>query len=80
MKAMHLVTPDGQVFRGPEAIVRALATRPILVWVRSLYYLPGLRQIVNWIYAFFAANRYRFWGKTLSLEGCDSHACHIHGT
>jgi predicted DCC family thiol-disulfide oxidoreductase YuxK len=77
---MHLVTPDGQVFRGPEAIVRALATRPIFSWVKPVYYLPGLRQIVNWIYAFFAANRYRFWGKTPLPRECDSGTCQIHGT
>src|SRR5437764_3617124 len=30
MQAMHLVTPDGQVYHGFEAAVQAVATRPVL--------------------------------------------------
>src|SRR5205807_2308440 len=37
MKAMHLVTPDGRVFRGAEAIVQALATRRLLAWIAPVY-------------------------------------------
>ena len=80
MKAMHLVTPDGRVFRGPEAIVRALATRPVLAWIAPLYYLPGLRQLLNGFYAFLATNRYRFWGKTLPPGDCPGGICEIHRT
>jgi predicted DCC family thiol-disulfide oxidoreductase YuxK len=80
MKAIHLVTPDGRVFRGPEAIVRALATRPIFAWIVPLYYIPGLRQFLNAVYAFVARNRYRFWGKTLDPGECPSGTCEIHGT
>jgi predicted DCC family thiol-disulfide oxidoreductase YuxK len=80
MKAIHLVTPDGRVFRGPEAIVRALATRPIFAWIAPVYYLPGLRQLVNAVYAFVARNRYRFWGKTLGPGECPGGTCEIHGT
>ena len=77
MKAMHLITPDGRIFLGAEAIVQALTTRRLFVWVLWLYYLPGLRQLVNGLYAFIAANRYRFWGKTAPSE-CNSGACQIH--
>lgn len=79
MKAMHLITPDGRVFRGAEAIVQALGTRRLFAWVATVYYLPGLRQLFNAMYAFVAANRYRFWGKTAPSE-CDSGACLIHGS
>src|SRR5690349_6774688 len=44
MRNMHLVTPDGRVFRGVEAAVRALATRPV-GRLGYVYYLPGLRQL-----------------------------------
>jgi predicted DCC family thiol-disulfide oxidoreductase YuxK len=80
MKAMHLVTPDGRVFLGAEAIVQALATRPLFAWAAPVYYLPGLRQLLNGLYAFIAANRYRFWGKSASSGECESGACRIHGT
>jgi predicted DCC family thiol-disulfide oxidoreductase YuxK len=78
MQAMHLVTPDGRVFRGAEAIVQALATRLLFAWIAPVYYLPGLRQFFNASYAFIAANRYRFWGKTSPSE-CESGVCGIHG-
>ena len=78
MKAMHLVEPDGQVSQGPEAIVRAIATRPIFRWIRVIYYPPGLRQLLNGLYAFVAAHRYRFWGKIGSPEECDGGTCRLH--
>jgi predicted DCC family thiol-disulfide oxidoreductase YuxK len=80
MEAMHLVTPDGRVFRGPEAIARALATRPVLAWIAPVYYLPGLRQLWNGIYVFLAKNRYRFWGKALRPGDCEGGICNLHGT
>ena len=79
MNAMHLVTPDGRVFRGAEAIVQALATRRLFAWIAPVYYLPGLRQLFNTLYAFLAANRYRFWGKTIPSD-CDNGVCRIHGS
>src|SRR4051812_40217401 len=59
MEAMHLVTPDGRVFVGAEAIVRALETRPALGVLAKVYYVPGLRQLANLGYALVA--RYRYW-------------------
>lgn len=77
MKAMHLVEPNGRVSKGPEAIVRVIATRPIFRWIPVIYYLPGLRQLWNWLYAFVAAHRYQFWGKLDSA--CDQGTCSLHG-
>jgi predicted DCC family thiol-disulfide oxidoreductase YuxK len=78
MKAMHLVKPDGRIFRGAEAIAQALATRPLFAWVAWVYYLPGLRQLFDSLYAYVAANRYRFWTKSIPSD-CASGACRIHG-
>lgn len=78
MKAMHLVEPDGRICKGPEAIVRAIATRPIFRWIRVIYYLPGLPQLLNGLYAFVAAHRYRFWGKASSFVECDRGTCSLH--
>ncbi|HZT79887.1 MAG TPA: DCC1-like thiol-disulfide oxidoreductase family protein, partial [Gemmataceae bacterium] len=41
MRQMYLVTPDGRVFGGFEAAVRAVATRRVIGWLAYLYYLPG---------------------------------------
>src|SRR5262249_31143581 len=59
MEAMHLVTADGRVYRGFEAAVQAVATRPVLGQVASLYYLPGVRQLCDGVYQLVAAYRYR---------------------
>jgi predicted DCC family thiol-disulfide oxidoreductase YuxK len=78
MQAMHLVTPDGRVYRGFEAAVQAVATRPVLGFVAYLYYVPGIRQICDWLYTIVAANRYRLWGRTQSSDGCESGTCALH--
>jgi predicted DCC family thiol-disulfide oxidoreductase YuxK len=77
MQAMHLVTPDGRLYRGAEAGVRALATRWFPGWFAYVYYLPGLRQLFDRLYAFVAAHRYRLMGKTAAGE-CDGGTCALH--
>jgi len=79
MKAIHLVEPDGRISRGPEAIIRAIATRPILHWLPAIYSVPGMRPLLNWLYALVASNRYRIWGKAKSPLDCDGGTCHLHG-
>src|SRR5262249_6347019 len=74
MQAMHLVTPKGQVYRGFEAIVQALATRPILRWPAHIYYLPGIRQLCDWSYRWVARNRYKLFGKSVASE-CPDGTC-----
>jgi predicted DCC family thiol-disulfide oxidoreductase YuxK len=72
MEAMHLVTPQGRVFRGFEAAVHAVATKPVLGKVAYLYYLPGLRWACDRFYAWLASRRYRLAG------ACASGACALH--
>jgi predicted DCC family thiol-disulfide oxidoreductase YuxK len=78
MTAMHLIAPDGRVYRGFEAAVQAVATRPIFGRLAYLYYLPGLRQLLDRLYAYIAANRYRFWGKPPSADDCPDGTCSLH--
>ncbi len=80
MKAMHLIEPDGRVSKGPEAIVRTLATRPMFRWLPAIYYLPGLRSFLNGLYALVASNRYRIWGKVRRPTECVDGTCRLHGT
>jgi predicted DCC family thiol-disulfide oxidoreductase YuxK len=75
MQAMHLVTPTGRVYRGFEAAVQAVATRPVLGLLAYTYYLPGLRQLCDWFYDRLAASRYRLLGKTAD---CDNGTCSLH--
>ncbi len=63
MQAMHLVEPQGRVFRAAEAVVAVLLTRGrLFAWAR-LYYLPGLRTLVDRAYEWVARNRYRLMGR-----------------
>ncbi len=78
MRQMYLVTPDGRVYGGFEAAVQALTTRPVLGWLARAYYLPGLRQLCDWIYRRIAANRYRILGKAVAAGECEGGTCALH--
>ena len=80
MKAMHLIEPNGRVSKGPEAIVRTLATRPMFRWLPAIYYLPGLRSFLHCLYTLVASNRYRIWGKTKPSAECIEGTCNLHGS
>ncbi len=78
MRQMHLVTPRGRVYRGFEAAVQALATRPILGWIAYLYYLPGVRFLCDRVYAAVAKHRYRIMGKAVAAGDCEGGTCPLH--
>ncbi len=74
MQAVHLVRPDGRVQRGAEAVAGVLLTRPVLCGWARLYYLPGLRALVDAAYAWIARNRYRWFGR----PACGDQGCAVH--
>jgi len=58
MEQMHLLTADGRVFGGADAVVE-IARR--IWWARPLAWLarvPGMRRVMRSLYARVAANRY----------------------
>src|SRR5262249_7147410 len=78
MERLHLVAPDGRVFAGVEAIVRAVMTRRVLGTIALLYYVPGLRQLLDGLYRIVAANRYRIMGKAVAAGQCEGGTCALH--
>ena len=78
MRQMHLVTPTGRVYGGLEAAVQAVATRPVLGRAAYLYYLPGLRWLLDRLYALIAANRYRIMGRAVAAGECEGGTCALH--
>ena len=80
MKQMHLVTPQGKVYGGFEAAVRALATRPVLGRLAYAYYLPGVRQLFDFLYAAIARHRYRILGKAVAAGECARGTCPLHAS
>jgi predicted DCC family thiol-disulfide oxidoreductase YuxK len=78
LREMYLITPAGRVYRGFEAAVQALATRRLLGCLAYIYYVPGIRQLLNWVYARIAANRYRLMGKVAAGGECKEGTCALH--
>jgi protein-S-isoprenylcysteine O-methyltransferase Ste14/predicted DCC family thiol-disulfide oxidoreductase YuxK len=78
MRAMHLVCPDGRVFAGFEAAVRAVATRPVVGRVAYLYYVPGLRLALDVLYGLVARYRYLLLGKAVAAGACEGGTCSLH--
>ena len=78
MRAMQLVKPDGRVYSGFEAVVRTVATRRVLGWIAYGYYVPGIRQLCDWIYSIIARNRYRIAGKAVAAGECADGSCALH--
>lgn len=74
MRHMILIAPDGRQYTGAEAIVHALATRGGLARVGYLYYVPGIRQLSNLLYAGVARIRYHLPGKA---NACSGGACRL---
>jgi len=76
MAKMHVVEPSGRVFAGAGALARLVRTWSIVGFIGWLYYIPGIRQLSEVVYAFIAKNRYRWFGKT---EKCEpGGTCHLH--
>jgi predicted DCC family thiol-disulfide oxidoreductase YuxK len=78
MRQMYLVAPNGRLYAGFEAAVRAVATRRVIGWIAYLYYIPGIRQSCDLLYRFLATHRYRLFGKKIMAGECDSGTCAVH--
>ncbi|NOJ82572.1 thiol-disulfide oxidoreductase DCC family protein [Myxococcus xanthus] len=71
-RALQLVLSDGAVVEGLEAIVLALGRRPLGRLLR-VYYVPGLRQLLDALYRVVARHRFRIAGRQ-----CPDGACGVH--
>lgn len=71
-RAMHLVTPDGRVFRGARALEPMLRYLPGGGFLRPLLFIPGVQSLADLVYARIAANRHRL--------GCGGAACRWPGS
>jgi predicted DCC family thiol-disulfide oxidoreductase YuxK len=56
------VAPDGDRYRGAEAVNALVAAALGTAIPLLLYYLPGIRQLQDFIYSLIASNRSRFPG------------------
>jgi predicted DCC family thiol-disulfide oxidoreductase YuxK len=56
------IAPDGDRYRGAEAVNALVAAALGTAVPLLLYYLPGIRQLQNFIYSLIASNRNRLPG------------------
>lgn len=78
LREMKLVTLSGKVYGGAEAFVQLIQLGyPLLGKLLYPYYLPGIRQLADRLYAYIARNRYRLFG-SLPEDACDGGACGLH--
>jgi predicted DCC family thiol-disulfide oxidoreductase YuxK len=78
MRAMQLVTQQGWIYAGVEAVVQGLRQRPILGRLLRLYYVPGVRQLADLGYRLIARYRYRLMGRAIARGECDGGSCSLH--
>ncbi len=73
--ALQLVSADGEIASGAAAVNRVLATRRVWRLVTWVYWVPGIRQLCDWMYGVVARNRYRISRITGKQEACETGAC-----
>ena len=73
-RELHLVAPDGALYRGPEAVRETLLRLPRLWALGQLMCLPGVMALARPIYRLVARYRYLLGGRT---SGCDGDACRL---
>ena len=78
MERMHLVDPTGRIFAGAEGIVRAISTGGFLGQLALIYYVPGLRQLLDGVYRLIATHRYRLMGRAIAARECAVGTCSLH--
>ncbi len=71
-REVHLVAPDGTLYRGADAVRETLLRLPSLRGLGELMRLPGAMLFARPVYAWVAQNRYLLGGRT---DACDDGAC-----
>lgn len=71
--ALHVVGPDGAVYRGAEAVREILLQVPQARALGLLLRMPGAISLANPIYDWVARNRYLLGGTTAAA--CDDGSC-----
>ncbi|ACL23249.1 thiol-disulfide oxidoreductase DCC family protein [Chloroflexus aggregans] len=72
MGQLHVVGPDGTIYRGAEAVRELLLQLPALRGLGELLRLPGALTLAQPVYEFVARNRYLFGGNPAT---CDDGSC-----
>jgi predicted DCC family thiol-disulfide oxidoreductase YuxK len=66
---LRLVSPDGHVAEGAEAVALALGTRPLWRLVTWVYWLPVVRPMTDAVYRVIARHRFKIMGRVAGRAG-----------
>ena len=66
-RAMHLITPEGQVFAGGRAVPEMLPYLRGGRWLRPIFSIPGIQAVTNRVYGWVAEHRH-----DLGSASCDT--------
>jgi len=76
LREITLIDHGGRLYGGAESLVRLVNHgHPLLGKLLYPYYLPGLRQLIDHLYAWVARNRYRLFG---GPPECGDGSCRLH--
>jgi predicted DCC family thiol-disulfide oxidoreductase YuxK len=71
-RSLQLITPEGALYAGAEAVFRTLAYAPGRGWALAVYqHLPGVRLVTEAVYRAIASHRNFFSGLTWLFWGRD---------
>ena len=69
-RAVHLILPGGEVFRGAHAVFRSLAVVPGLAWMLWVYrHVPGIAPVTEYFYGWVARHRNLLYRLTRLMWG-----------
>ena len=69
-KSVQLITPDGNVVSGAQAVFKTLGLANRLRWLTWLHtHVPGVSSVSEWSYRFIARRRDAFYRLTVMLWG-----------
>ncbi len=75
-REMHIVTPDGYIYKGAAA-ARLILVLSRWLWPLALFwYLPGFGKLAQAVYMWVSNHRYLFMGKIENT--CDDGACNLY--
>lgn len=68
-QALHVVFPDGRIYRGSDATREVFLRMPLTCLVGVVMAIPPIRQVLRYLYGILARNRYRIGGKCKLKNG-----------
>ena len=77
MSAIHLITPEGTILTGYDAVRYQVRFLPLLAWLTPILRLPIMDRWGPRLYGLVARNRYRLNRLLGRPVACEAGTCHV---